>query len=121
MTKSQQWKATERELAKAMGGIRTGPRGTNTPDVIHPRWSPECKFGQPRWFSAQLNKDIEQAKRNAGGKKWFIYIREAVTGRRFIVVPYQEFIELLKLEEEKHERQDVSDLCRCGAVRSEGP
>lgn len=104
MSKSQQWKEAERELARDMGGTRTGPRGFGLPDVIHPRWAPEIKYGEQRWFTAQLLKDIKQAETNAKGMPWFVYLREKITGRRFVVVPYKDFIRLLKLENEKYER-----------------
>lgn len=105
MARSQQWKAAERELAKAMNGERTGPRGFGLPDVLHPRWNPEVKYGKARWFTAQLNKDLKQAETNARGGRWFVYLREAITGRRYVVIPYIYFLDLLKIEEEKYNNE----------------
>jgi len=96
MARSQQWKVAERELAKAMGGERTGPRGLGLPDVQHSTWAPEVKYGEPRWFTAQLKKDIKQAETNARGKPWFVYLREKVTGKRYIVIPFEYFIPLIQ-------------------------
>ncbi len=45
MTQSKQWKEWEREVARDLGGTRTGPRGFDVPDVIDlpGGFSPECK------------------------------------------------------------------------------
>ncbi len=103
MPRSNQWKEAERELARAMGGERTGPRGFGLPDVQHPRWAPEVKYGQARWFTAQLEKDLKQAETNAKGRRWFVYLRWKGSGRRMIVVPYAWFIELIEMENKKYE------------------
>lgn len=45
---------------------------------------------------SDMLKAMEQAELNARGKKWFVYTREAKTGKRFITIPFEYFIPLLQ-------------------------
>ena len=91
--RSKQWKDWEREVAKDLGGKRTGPRGFNLPDVseLPGDFSPECKY-QKRL--SLKDADLKQAEHNARKKEWALFLREARTGRRFVVVPYKTFIKM---------------------------
>lgn len=86
----------EREVAKDLGGERTGPRGLGLPDVSaieapHPfnLYAPECKYGQRL---ALREADIQQAIKNARGRRWGLFLREAKTGRRMVALPYADFL-----------------------------
>lgn len=98
--KSQQWKALERQVARDIGGERTGPTGKDSPDVLHDEWGPECKYGQERWYTANMKAAFAQAENNARGKKWFVVTHEKNTRNRYVTIPYKWFIELIK--ENKH-------------------
>jgi hypothetical protein len=96
VARSQQWKVWEREVARDLGGERTGPRGLGLPDVsnIPARFpfnlfAPECKYGQRL---ALRGADIAQATKNARGRKWGLFLREAKTGTRLVVIPYTDFL-----------------------------
>jgi hypothetical protein len=93
MKQSKQWKDWEREVARDLGGTRTGPRGFDVPDVIDlPReFAPECKY-QKRL--SLKNADLEQADHNARGKEWALFLRESHTARRYTVVPYKTFLKM---------------------------
>ena len=92
-SRSKQWKDWEREVAKDLGGKRTGPRGFNLPDVSElPReFAPECKY-QKRL--SLKDADLKQAEHNARKNEWSLFLREARSGRRFVVVPYKTFIKM---------------------------
>lgn len=85
-------KVWEREVAKALGGKRTGPTGMDDPDVtdLPIPFAPECKYRQRLSI---LDSDIKQATRNARGLPWGVFIREAKSGRRFVVLPYSVFLD----------------------------
>ena len=91
--RSKQWKDWEREVARDLGGTRTGPRGHDVPDVVDlpGNFSPECKY-QKRL--SLKNDDLKQAHHNARGSEWALFLREARTGRRYTVVPYHTFIKM---------------------------
>ena len=57
------WKASERAIAKRLGGERVGNRGCNTEDVAHDWLSVEVKTRKslPAW----LRDAMAQAERNA--------------------------------------------------------
>jgi hypothetical protein len=95
-TQSKQWKDWEREVARDLGGTRTGPRGFDVPDVIDlPNgFSPECKY-QKRL--ALKTEDLKQAEHNARGSEWALFLREGRTGRRFVVVPYKTYVKMWNL------------------------
>ena len=61
------WKHTERAVALALGGKRTGNSGRNTSDVDHDWLAVEVKHRQelPAW----LKDAIAQARRNTAGDK----------------------------------------------------
>jgi hypothetical protein len=90
---SKQWKDWEREVARDLGGTRTGPRGFDVPDVIDlPQgFAPECKY-QKRL--SLKDADLKQADHNARGNEWSLFLREAQTGRRLVVVPYKTFLKM---------------------------
>ena len=92
-TQSKQWKEWEREVARDLGGTRTGPRGFDVPDVIDlpGGFSPECKY-QKRL--ALKTEDLKQAEHNARGSEWALFLREGKTGRRFVVVPYNTYTKM---------------------------
>jgi hypothetical protein len=58
------WKDVERRTAKALGGIRVGPVGYQSPDVLTDWLAIECKHRQtlPRWLLDAVNKIRWQAK-----------------------------------------------------------
>lgn len=89
--RSKQWKEWEREVARDLGGTRTGPRGFDVPDVIDlpEHFSPECKY-QKRL--SLKDADLKQAEHNARGNEWSLFLREARSGKRYVVVPYKTFI-----------------------------
>ena len=91
--RSKQWKAWEREVAADLGGKRTGPRGEDLPDVMDlpGNFAPECKY-QKRL--SLKDADLKQAKHNARGNEWSLFLREARTGRRYVVVPYNTFLKM---------------------------
>lgn len=91
--RSKQWKDWEREVARDLGGKRTGPRGFDVPDVVDlpVDFAPECKY-QKRL--SLKDADLKQAAHNARGKEWSVFLREAKTGRRFVVVPYKTFLKM---------------------------
>jgi hypothetical protein len=91
--RSKQWKDWEREVARDLGGTRTGPRGFDVPDVIDlpGDFAPECKY-QKRL--SLKDADLKQAAHNARGREWAVFLREAKTGRRFVVVPYKTFLKM---------------------------
>ena len=57
------WKASERAIAKRLGGQRVGNRGRNTEDVAHSWLSVEVK--SRRQLPAWLLNAMAQAERNA--------------------------------------------------------
>ena len=91
--RSKQWKDWEREVARDLGGTRTGPRGFDVPDVINlPKgFAPECKY-QKRL--SLKDADLKQAEHNARKNEWSLFLREARSGRRFVVVPYKTFLKM---------------------------
>ena len=87
---SSQWKVWEKEVANDLGGIRTGPTGKATPDVsdLPVPFAPECKYGA----LSLTKRAMEQAKRNAKGDPWGLFIREKMTGKRVVVLDYAFFL-----------------------------
>ena len=59
------WKATERSIARRLGGQRTGPTGASGPDILTPWACIEVKERQalPRW----LTDALRQASAGVGG------------------------------------------------------
>lgn len=61
------WKATERRIARLVGGRRIGATGKATPDVISPWLVIEVKHRRvlPSWLASA----VEQARQNAADTK----------------------------------------------------
>lgn len=93
MKQSKQWKSWELEVAKDLGGKRSGPLGFNVPDVsgLYRGFAPECKYMKRL---ALRSADLEQAEYNARGNEWSLFLRESFSGRRYVVVPYKTFLKL---------------------------
>lgn len=93
-------KAWEREVAKNLGGTRTGPRGKDLPDCIDvPLVAPECKLYEKFIF---LEADMEQARINArnipGDKIPVVFLKEKKRGgRKAVRMDYDGFIRLYEL------------------------
>ena len=89
----KQGKDWEREVARDLGGKGTGPRGFDVPDVVDLpiEFAPECKY-QKRL--SLKDADLKQAEHNARKKEWALFLREARSGRRFVVVPYKTFLKM---------------------------
>lgn len=94
------WKAWEREVAKALGGTRTGPRGKDLPDVIDvPLVAPEVKLYEKFIF---LEADMEQARNNAknipGNKIPLVVMKEKKRGgRKAVRMDWEDFLRIYKL------------------------
>lgn len=100
MAQSNVWKVWERQVAKDLGGERTGPRGFGLPDVILPNMAPECKAQARLTLRA---KDMEQAETNrqhTGKTWWALFLRENKTARKVVVLPYDYFVELYHNQKE---------------------
>jgi hypothetical protein len=95
MTPRTNGKVWERQVANDLGGVRTGPTGLNDPDIkdLPIPFAVECKYRQR--LSIQ-NADLKQAHLNARGLPWGVFIREARSGRRFVVLPYSVFLDFWK-------------------------
>lgn len=88
------WKAFEREVAKALGGTRSGPLGSDVPDIMDiPIIAPECKY-MVRLLVRE--EDFQQAKRNAEkiGKKGVLVLKERGNLRKRAVMDLDDFVEL---------------------------
>jgi hypothetical protein len=104
------WKAFEREVAKRLGGTRTGPRGKDLPDSIDvPLVAPEAKLYERFIF---LEADMEQARSNArnipGDKIPVLFLKEKKRGgRKAVRMDYEGFLRLfdLAVKGEESERQ----------------
>lgn len=88
------WKHTERAVAQALGGKRTGNSGRNTADVDHAWLAPEVKHRQtlPGW----LHDAITQARSNAAPDRLPIVVLHE-SGRRhehdLIVIRLDDWLE----------------------------
>lgn len=89
---SDAWKVWERTVASDLGGTRTGPRGLALPDVsnLPVPFAPECKYGA----LALRKADMEQAKRNAKGVPWGLFIKQKQTGVKVVVLDYKFFLRM---------------------------
>jgi hypothetical protein len=94
------WKVHEREVAKALGGTRTGPLGKDMPDCIDaPLVAPECKLYEKFIF---LESDMEQARHNAknipGDKIPLVVLKERKRGgRKAVRMDWDGFLRLYRL------------------------
>lgn len=98
------WKHWERQVAKDLGGERTGPRGFALPDVLLDDLAPECKYSKAWPNVARFRKWIEQAKHNAGlrGQPWAIFFclakGQGTKQERYVLVDYDYFLDLYNKE-----------------------
>ena len=63
MSKSKQWKESERKMAKELGGERVPVSGRQrgyAPDISHDRFSIEHKYGK-RILSSRIKEALDQA------------------------------------------------------------
>jgi len=58
------WKHCEREVARLLGGERTGCNGESRRDVEHPRWSIEVKHRKtlPQWLHDAMEQAVIEAE-----------------------------------------------------------
>jgi hypothetical protein len=86
------WKRWEREVATRLGGYRSGPRGSDVPDIagLH-SLAVECKLQTKLGFR---DSHLQQAKRNANGEPWVLLYKEKHSGRKLAVME-PEFFYLL--------------------------
>lgn len=88
------WKAWEREVAGDLGGTRSGPLGSDVPDVLDVKLiAPECKY------MAKLKvteEDFQQATRNAAkvGKIGLLALKERGARRKRAVLAWDDFVKL---------------------------
>lgn len=88
------WKAWEREVARDLGGTRTGPTGRDTPDVSGIEFiGPECKY---QGKLAYKEADFTQARENAAkcGLKPALFLKERGGSRKRVVMDYDDFVAL---------------------------
>lgn len=91
------WKAWEREVAKDLGGVRTGPTGTDTPDVTGVALiAPECKYQGTLAFK---EVDMQQARDNAAkvGLIPVVFLKEKNNLRRAVRMDYADFLTIYRL------------------------
>ena len=89
------WKAWEREVARDLGGERTGPTGFDLPDVKGvPLIAPECKY---MGRMSLRDVDRQQARENAikVGRMPVRFLKEKGTGRKEVVIEYDDFIAII--------------------------
>ena len=95
------WKREERIVAKILGGRRTGPLGSNYPDVSGtPGVSVECKL-LPHFRLTK--KDLEQARNNARpGTSWVLTMKKRKSKERLAVMDFNFFAELYTKYRQDH-------------------
>ena len=108
MTERGTWKASERRMASALGGVRvpvTGRMRGSAPDIAHETYAIEHKYGQ-RLLSARLHEAVEQAVATAteqGGRIPLVTIEEHKPGRRenecYVLMRLPDFLELTSVED----------------------
>lgn len=104
MAQSKQWKEAEREVARLLNSVRIGPSGSNTPDIGVR--SPQESLGAEVKYMQRLSlrsEHLDQAQRNAldhGYLDWALFIREAKSGRRVVVISYDYFAKLFHNQKE---------------------
>ena len=83
------WKRAERQAAAALGGVRSGPTGRNSPDVSGVELSPEVKY-QKRY--ALRAADLAQARANAlPGKPWCLILKQHRTRGALVIMELDTF------------------------------
>jgi hypothetical protein len=87
------WKAWERKVAADHGGTRTGPRGSNVPDVSGlPLIAPECKYQKKLHFT---EADMQQARDNAPeGMIPVVFLMERGGKRKAVRLDYEDWLKL---------------------------
>ena len=108
MTERGTWKASERKMAEALGGVRvpiTGRQRGSAPDIAHAIYAIEHKYGQ-RLLSARLHEAVEQALATAleqGGRIPLVTIEEHMPGRVknecYVLMRLPDFLELTNSED----------------------
>jgi|TARA_B100000749_G_C18258033_1_gene395161 hypothetical protein len=93
------WKHCEREVARLLGGERTGCNGESRRDVEHPRWSIEVKHRKtlPQW----LHDAMEQAVIEAEHRKPMVVLHQKQ-------MKYEDSYIVLKLKDFKEITDDNS-------------
>lgn len=98
-TKKPDWKRTERELAKMLGGKRipvTGRQRGETPDIDHPLYSIEVKHKKklPEW----LHDAHDQAVQSSNKRKKLPVVVLHETGKAhkndYVVLQMRDFLEI---------------------------
>jgi len=102
MTARATWKKSEARLAALIGGTRVPVSGRargDAPDIEHPRFAVECKFG--RVLGTRLLLGIAQAEAAAekSGKTPLVLVEQTAgqgrPNRRYALLRLDDFIELL--------------------------
>lgn len=90
------WKREERIVAKALGGSRTGPLGSDCPDVVGtPGISVEVKL-LPHF--RLTSKDLTQSRENAReGTRWILTMKKRKSKERLAVMDFNFFVTLYSL------------------------
>lgn len=90
------WKREERLVGKALGGTRSGPKGSNVPDLEGtPGISVECKL-LPHFRLTK--KDLDQARENATeGTEWVLTMKKRGARERLAVIDFQFFAKLYSI------------------------
>jgi len=94
---AERWKRQEREVAKALGGVRLPNTGAGQCDVRAPGWAVQVKTRRtlPSWLWAA----VDQAERDAGaGESPAVVLSEVTAGRkakRLAVLNVDRFVALV--------------------------
>jgi len=110
MTERGTWKASERKMAAALGGVRvpvTGRMRGSAPDIAHETYAIEHKYG--RVMSARMVEAVEQAEASAADsakqgkfKTPLVTIENVRAGRRdnglFVLMRLSDFLEITSTE-----------------------
>lgn len=111
MTARETWKASERRMAEALGGVRvpvTGRMRGSAPDIAHATYAIEHKYG--RVMSARMVEAIEQAEASAADsakqgqyRTPLVTIENVRSGKRdngrFVLMRLEDFLELTSVSE----------------------
>ena len=96
MTPRDNGKNWEREVAKDLGGNRTGPTGKNSVDVDYPHVGIECKYQSKLSLRSD---DLAQARKNAadaGYTNWALLLKRRGGRDKLAVIEYDYLLELLE-------------------------
>jgi hypothetical protein len=106
VTERGTWKASERRMAEALGGVRvpvTGRQRGSAPDIAHDVYAIEHKYG--RVMSSRMVEAVEQAEASAADsakrgkfKMPLVTIENVREGKRengrFVLMRLEDFLEL---------------------------